>query len=71
MIGGRVVFSDGKLLTLDEAALRRKAAEAAARLDQSNARVFASGAIVSRLVGAFCAAQGCEMHAPRRKLRIS
>jgi guanine deaminase len=70
MIGGRVVFHDGKLLTLDEAALRRRAEEAARRLDEANAEVFASGAKVSRLVGAFCAAQGCGMHAPRRKIRI-
>jgi guanine deaminase len=71
MIGGRVVFRDGRLLTLDEAALRTRAQEAARRLDESNAEVFASGATVSRLVGAFCAAQGCDMHAPRRKLRVS
>jgi 5-methylthioadenosine/S-adenosylhomocysteine deaminase len=71
MIGGRIVFHDGRLLTLDEAALRTRAQEAARRLDASNAEVFVSGAAVSRLVGAFCAAQGCGMHAPRRKLRIS
>ena len=71
MIGGRIVFRDGKLLTLDEAALRTRAQEAVRRLDESNAEVFASGATVSRLVGAFCAAQGCGMHAPRRKLRVS
>jgi len=71
MIGGRIVFCDGRLLTLDEAALRRRAEEAARRLDEANAEIFASGARVSRLVGAFCAAQGCDMHSPRRKLRIS
>ena len=71
MIGGRIVFHDGKLLTLDEAALRTRAQEAARRLDSSNAEIFVSGAAVSRLVGAFCAAQGCGMHKPRRKLRIS
>jgi 5-methylthioadenosine/S-adenosylhomocysteine deaminase len=71
MIGGRIVLHDGRLLTLDEAALRARAQEAARRLDESNADVFVSGATVSRLVGAFCAAQGCGMHAPRRKLNIS
>ena len=71
MIGGCIVFHDGRLLTLDEAALRRRAEEAAHRLDEANAEIFASGARVSRLVGAFCAAQGCDMHSPRRKLRIS
>ena len=70
MIGGRIVFLGGKLLTLDEAALRRRAEQAAQRLDEANSEVFASGAKVSRLVGAFCAAQGCGMHSPRRKLRI-
>jgi len=71
MVGGRVVFRNGRLLTLDEAALRRRAEEAAHRLDEANAEIFVSGARVSRLVGAFCAAQGCDMHSPRRKLRIS
>jgi guanine deaminase len=69
MIGGRVVFHDGKLLTLDEAALRRRAEEAARRLDEANAEAFASGAEVSRFVGAFCAAQGCGDHSWTRKLR--
>ena len=50
MIGGRIVFSGGKLLTLDEAALRRRAEEAAHRLDEANAELFTSGAKVSRLV---------------------
>lgn len=68
MIGGRIVFHDGRLLTLDEAALRRRAEAAAQRLDEANAEIFTSGARVSRLVGAFCAAQGCGMHLPRRKL---
>jgi hypothetical protein len=40
MIGGRIVFRDGKLLTLDETALRRGAEEAAGRLDESNADLF-------------------------------
>jgi guanine deaminase len=68
MIGGRIVFRDGRLLTLDEAALRHRAEKAAQRLDETNVEIFASGAKVSRLVGAFCAAQGCGMHSPRRKL---
>ena len=71
VIGGRIVFRDGKLLTLDEALLRSRAEEAARRLDESNGEIFSSGAIVSRLVGAFCAAQGCELHSVRRKLRVS
>jgi guanine deaminase len=71
MIGGRVVFHDGKLLTLDEAELRRQAETAAQRLDQANADLYASGAAVSRLVGAFCAAQGCSGHPLPRKLNLA
>ena len=69
MIGGRIVFRGGKLLTLDEAALRRGAEEAARRLDEANADLFVSGAGISRIVGAFCAAQGCGAHGWHRKLR--
>jgi 5-methylthioadenosine/S-adenosylhomocysteine deaminase len=71
MIGGRVVFHDGKLLTLDEVLLRRQAEEAAHRLDQANAGAFATSATVARLVGAFCAAQGCTGHALPRKLGLA
>jgi hypothetical protein len=62
MIGGRIVLHDGKLLTLDEPLLRRQAQEAANRLDQANSGTYASAAAVARLVGAFCAAQGCTGH---------
>jgi 5-methylthioadenosine/S-adenosylhomocysteine deaminase len=70
MIGGRVVFENGRLLTLDEALLRRQAQEAADRLDQANAGTFTSSATISRLVGAFCAAQGCTGHPLPRKLSL-
>lgn len=69
MIGGRIVFGEGKLLTLDEGQLRSHAEEAARRLDEANADLVVSGAKVARLVGAFCAAQGCELHSLPRKLR--
>jgi 5-methylthioadenosine/S-adenosylhomocysteine deaminase len=69
MIGGRIVFHDGKLLTLDETLLRSRAEEAARRLDEEAAGTVASVAKVSRLVGAFCAAQGCGVHSLRQKLR--
>jgi 5-methylthioadenosine/S-adenosylhomocysteine deaminase len=69
MIGGRIVFQGGKLLTLDEAALRRRAEEAARRLDEANADLFVSGAGIAHIVGAFCAAQGCGVHGWHRKLR--
>jgi guanine deaminase len=71
MIGGRIVFHDGKLLTLDEPSLRRQAQQAASRLDQANAETFASAATVARLVGTFCAAQGCTGHILPRKLRLA
>jgi guanine deaminase len=71
MIGGRIVFHDGKLLTLDEAALRQQAQHAADRLDEANAGAFASAATVARLVGTFCAAQGCTGHALPRKLGLA
>jgi guanine deaminase len=69
MIGGRIVFQGGGLLTLDEAALRRQAEEAARRLDEANADLFVSGAGIAHIVGAFCAAQGCGTHTRRQKLR--
>jgi 5-methylthioadenosine/S-adenosylhomocysteine deaminase len=69
MIGGRIVFHDGKLLTLDEALLRGRAEEAARRLDEADAGTLVSGAKISRLVGAFCAAQGCGVHSLRQKFR--
>jgi 5-methylthioadenosine/S-adenosylhomocysteine deaminase len=71
MIGGRIVFHDGKLLTLDEPSLRRQAQQAASRLDQANAETFASAATVARLVGTFCAAQGCTGHVLPRKLKLA
>jgi hypothetical protein len=71
MIGGRMVFHDGKLLTLDESLLRRQAQEAANRLDQANAGAYASAATVARLVGTFCAAQGCTGHTLTRKLSLA
>ena len=71
MIGGRIVFHDGRLLTLDEASLRRQAQEAAKRLDDANTGIFASAAAVARLVGAFCAGQGCTGHGLPRKLSLA
>jgi 5-methylthioadenosine/S-adenosylhomocysteine deaminase len=71
MIGGRIVFQDGRLLTLEENGLRREAEEAANRLDRSNADTYASAATVARLVGTFCAAQGCTGHAMPRKLNLA
>lgn len=71
MIGGRVVFRDGRLLTLDESSLRRQAQEAADRLDRADGTPRASTAVASQLVGAFCAAQGCLGHQLPRKLNLA
>jgi 5-methylthioadenosine/S-adenosylhomocysteine deaminase len=71
MIGGRIVFDDGRLLTLDEPSLRRQAQEAAERLDRADAGAYATAATVARLVGAFCAAQGCTGHTLPRKLSLA
>jgi 5-methylthioadenosine/S-adenosylhomocysteine deaminase len=71
MIGGRVVFRDGRLLTLDESSLRRQAQEAADRLDRADGSPTASTSTVARLVGAFCVAQGCLGHPMPRKLTLS
>ena len=71
MIGGRVVFRDAKLLTLDESSLRRQAQEAADRLDRADGTPRASTTVVSQLVGAFCAAQGCLGHKLPRKLNLA
>jgi hypothetical protein len=70
MIGGRIVFHDGKLLTLDENLLRRGAQEAALRLDAANGAALAAATSVAKFVGMFCAAQGCAGHASRRHLGI-
>ncbi|MBI1243747.1 MAG: amidohydrolase family protein [Alphaproteobacteria bacterium] len=68
MIGGRMVFADGKLLTLDEAKLRREAEAAAARLDAANERIRQTGASVHDFVGAFCVAHGRAGCHIRRRL---
>jgi 5-methylthioadenosine/S-adenosylhomocysteine deaminase len=68
MICGRTVFADGRLLTLDEPALRRQAEAAAARLDQANAPSKAAADAVAAFVGTFCMALGCQGHPVRRTL---
>jgi hypothetical protein len=51
--------------------LRRKAEEAADRLDQANAGAYVTAPALARLVGTFCAAQGCTGHAMPRKLSLA
>jgi guanine deaminase len=65
MIAGRTVLADGKVLTIDEASLRRKAEAAAARLDATNAGAANAAAEMSKFVGTFCLAHGsapCPVH---------
>ncbi|MCZ8122889.1 MAG: amidohydrolase family protein [Magnetospirillum sp.] len=65
MIGGRLVFADGTMLTIDEARLRREAEAAAARLDTANAGAKSAAAEMSKFVGTFCLAHGsapCPVH---------
>jgi len=68
MIGGRVVFEDGRLLTLDEAKLRAQAESAAARLDSGNAAAHKLAASIEDFVGTFCMAHGRADCAIRRRL---
>lgn len=66
MIDGKFVLRDDRLLTLDEARLRRLAEEAAARLDSANAAAKDAAVNPGRLVGHFCMAHACsEFHVNR------
>ena len=67
MIGGRIVFEEGKLTTVDESKLRRQAEEAAARLDSANAGAKHMAASIHDFVGTFCVAHGrADCHIRRR-----
>lgn len=58
LVGGRVVVDQGRLLTLDEAALRRQAQSAAQRLDALNAEGRHLAQALRPWVGAFCCGIG-------------
>lgn len=65
MIGGKLVLAEGKVLTLDEAKLRRDAEAAASRLDAVNGTAKSAAAEMSKFVGVFCLAHGaapCPVH---------
>jgi guanine deaminase len=67
MIGGKIVFADGRLTTIDEAKLRARAEEAAARLDAANEGAKAMAASIHDFVGTFCVAHGrADCHIRRR-----
>lgn len=56
MIAGRYVFSDGRVLTMDEASLARRARDAAARLDTANMQTRLMNEAASVVVQSFCRA---------------
>jgi 5-methylthioadenosine/S-adenosylhomocysteine deaminase len=67
MIGGKIVFADGRLTTIDETKLRARAEEAAARLDAANEGAKAMAASIHDFVGTFCVAHGrADCHIRRR-----
>lgn len=67
LVAGRVVVEHGRLLTLDEAALRRQAQAAAERLDALNAEGRHLAQALRPWVGAFCCGIGSRpFHLARR-----
>jgi hypothetical protein len=58
MIGSRIIFDNGKLLVLDEDLLRRKAQEAAVRLNAASEVAPAGAMSVAKFVGMLCAGTG-------------
>jgi guanine deaminase len=68
MVGGRFVVRGGRLLTVDEAALRRDAEAARERLDNANATALAAARLLEDWVGAFCIAHARSAPLPPRRL---
>jgi guanine deaminase len=67
MIDGRFVLHHGRMLTIDEARLRRQAEAAAARLDEVNAEARRTAELARDLVGHFCVAHArAPFHIHRR-----
>jgi guanine deaminase len=58
LVGGRLVVDQGRVLTVDEAALRRQAQQAADRLDAANAEGRHLAAVLRPAVSAFCCSLG-------------
>jgi guanine deaminase len=58
LVGGRVVVEDGRVTTVDEAALRRRAEDAAQRLDALNAEGRGLAQALRPWVSAFCCGVG-------------
>lgn len=69
MVNGRTVFADGRVLGIDEAALRKRAQAAAQRLDAALADARASTAHLNPWLAAFCCdTPGPAPTTPRRVL---
>jgi 5-methylthioadenosine/S-adenosylhomocysteine deaminase len=68
MIGGRFVLRNGRLLTVDEAKLRRDAESARDRLDRANDGARRIARALEDWVGEFCIAQARHPGLPQRRL---
>jgi 5-methylthioadenosine/S-adenosylhomocysteine deaminase len=68
MVGGRFVLREGRLLTVDEAKLRRDAEAARERLDAANAANLAAARQLEDWVGTFCIAHARSAQLPARRL---
>jgi guanine deaminase len=68
MVDGRMVLRDGVLLTVDEAALRRRAEQAMERLLRANAPVRDAVQPFADVVGHFCLGQAHVAHPVHRAL---
>ena len=66
LVGGRVVVEHGRVLTVDEHALRRRAQAAAERLDALNAGGRHLAQALRPWVGAFCCTSGAAAQPSRR-----
>lgn len=70
MVGGRFVIQHGRLLTVDEARLRRDAEAARERLDRANQAAFATARQLQDWVGQFCIAHTRTAPIPGRRLPV-
>lgn len=71
LVAGRVVVERGRLLTLDEAALRRQAQAAAERLDALNAEGRHLAQALRPWIGAFCCGIGQRPFHLQRRLPVT
>jgi guanine deaminase len=68
LVGGRLVVDQGRVLTVDEAALRQQAAEAAQRLDAANAEGRHLAQALRPWVSVFCCGVARTAWHPQRRL---